>query len=86
MHANHQRSFGFCSIRTLLALHDRFCCFCARPMQALQAMAALSETVSMDSDTSRILEAGVDRPGRRGRKQAKPLRSAFSSGRAHTVA
>lgn len=47
-------------------------------MQALQAAIALSQTVSVDSDTSKILEAGADRPGgqlqRRGRKQSKPLR------------
>lgn len=51
-------------------------------MQALHAAMSMSKVVSIDSDTSRIYEAFGDKAcsQRRGRKQAKPLRSAFSSG------
>jgi hypothetical protein len=51
-------------------------------MQALHVPICLSEVVSIDSDTSRVHEAYGDKAcsQRRGRKQAKPLRSAFSSG------
>lgn len=55
-------------------------------MQALQAAIALSETVSVDSDTSKIMEGAADKAGgQRRRKQRAPMRSAFSSGEASTA-
>lgn len=47
-------------------------------MQALQAAIALSETVSVDSDTSKVMETFTHQ--RRGRKQAKPSRALDSTG------
>jgi hypothetical protein len=52
-------------------------------MQALQAAIALSETISVDSDTSKIMEAGHSQQRRR--KQAKPLRGLDSTGTGHVA-